>query len=121
MGDSDLDDLGDVMVINGIEDLFAVLAELDDPAGPKHPELMGYGGLGKSDNVAEVADAKLAGDERRNDLQAAGIGKGFEELAGIKESVVIGHGQLCAVDGGFVMMVFLAGGFRDLLGIVCHR
>ena len=29
-----MDDLGDVMVIDGIEDLFAVLAELDDPAGP---------------------------------------------------------------------------------------
>ena len=115
-----MDDLGDVVVVDGVVDLLAVLPELDDAPGPEDPELVGHRRLGQAHDVADVADAKLAGEKGGDDLQAAGIGEGLEELAGIEKGVIVGHGGEDAVNRRFVVVVLLTGGFGDAFGIVCH-
>lgn len=70
----------DVVVVQRIADLAALLLGADDPRGTQKSQLVAGGARGESSVARELIDGALADDQRREDPQTAGRGERSQRL-----------------------------------------
>jgi hypothetical protein len=83
------DDLLDMRVVQEIDRVAALLPKVHDPLGPKLAQMVGYGRLALAHRFADLADAQAAGEKAKQYFEPGAVRKGFEEIRGVKNIVVV--------------------------------
>lgn len=83
--DGVVDDVGDVVVGEGVGDLPAPALGPNHVAGPQHPEVLGDEGLRHAQRVDQLMDAAGATVEVTDDGQAVGAGERPQQVGGAVE------------------------------------
>ena len=82
------DDAADVLVGQGIIEGLAIPAEFDQLAAPQDPQLVGDGGLGQSQQISDVAHARLGPEQGVEDLDPGGIPEDLEQVGLVAEHLI---------------------------------
>ncbi len=88
-----LHQLPDMIVLEGVENRLPLPAVANQPGLTENLELMGDGGLGRSNENGDITDAQLGGEEGVDDLHPGRIPQDLEDVSQILE--------LFRVRGGF--------------------
>lgn len=89
MLDSGVEYAVNMIIVEGIEHDFAVASGLDELIGFEHTELMGYGGLGQSEDSRNITNAKLLFKQRIENPDSCGVAEHLEQLGEIVEHILI--------------------------------
>lgn len=81
--DGIVDDVGDVVIGEGVGDLPSPTLGPHHVAGPQHPEMLGDERLRHAQGVDQLVDATGATVEIADDGQAVGAGEGPQEVGGV--------------------------------------
>ena len=96
---SQLEELCNVLVIEGVEGELAVAAVTDETHLPQLPQVMRYSGGAGADRRCQVTDAELAMGEGTDDLQAGGVRQDLKSIGGEGELILAAEGIARGVDG----------------------
>jgi hypothetical protein len=75
-----LKDLGDVSVVQTVEDLAPLPATSNEPQLPQAPQLMGHGRFTHAQSLGQGADAQFPLEENGDDANPAGVAQSTEEV-----------------------------------------
>jgi hypothetical protein len=89
--DSHIQNIVDMIVIQGIKYGFAASACLDQFGLLQHAKLMGNGGLCQSQKACDVTNAKLGFPKRIENADPCGISEHLEKVRKIIKGFFLGH------------------------------
>ena len=95
------EELDDVAVVEGVENLAADAASADQAHAAQQAELMGHGGLRQAEHVGEILYTQLASEQRIEEADSCRVAEHLEGLSERADGRLVeqaGRRRLCLVD-----------------------
>lgn len=91
MRDGVADDVGDVVVGEGVHDLLALALGTEQAGVAEHPQVLGDEGLVEAESLGDLVDAPRPGGEQIDDRHAMRVGQRLQQIGSGDESARLGH------------------------------
>lgn len=96
MRDGVADDVGDVVVGEGVHDLLALALGAEQAGVAEHPQVLGDEGLVEAESLGDLVDAPRPGGEQIDDRHAMRVGQRLQQIGSGDESARLGHPDILA-------------------------
>ena len=106
------EDLAHMIVVQCVNDGFSLPVEANQLGGFQSAQLMTDSALGHTQQISQIADAKLAFKQRIQDAHTGGVAKYPKQVGQIVQPVIVGHHAVQMIQIGMVMVMIA----QDFLG-----